>query len=259
MNLLKGIIVFLGGAMLICSATLTTKTDTQKGIAMSLTVREDVDLLEADWWYYYGNNPNPEDLLDPRYVPMLQQGAITANLPTDYDGYVLVFNEPDLQEWAMYSPQEAYDQWLVLRELYPNIVFGNISHLGMWWIEEFMVLCDADCPELWGIHCYPWNDWEFCEDFLVTVHNTVGTNMWLTETQATPDGNPALLLDIIKWAGETPWIERYAVFGNRDMSGEVWWPPSWGDVALVDDDGLTRLGQMYKDEAFKIFIPAVYN
>ena len=81
--------------------------------------------------------------------------------------------------------------------------------------------------------------------------------MWLTETQATQVGNPALMIEIIQWANETPWVERFAVFGNRDMSGEPWWPTSWGDVALVEDDKLTKLGQVYKDEAFKIFLPAI--
>ena len=248
--------------LVVCAFLLghdTSTLPTQKGIAMSLNIRSDVDLLDADWWYYYGNNPNPIDLLDTRYVPMLQQGAITANVPVDYSGYILVFNEPDLQGWALYSPQEAYDQWQVLRSHYSQakIVFGNISHLGLWWIEDFMVLCDTDCPELWGIHCYPWNDWQPCIDFLTPVYDIIGTEMWLTETQATPDGNPRLLLDIMEWANETPWVERFAVFGNRDMSGEVWWPSSWGDVALVEDDQLTELGRVYKDEAFKIFLPMI--
>lgn len=231
-----------------------------KGLAMSLFVVDDIDLLEADWWYVYGNNPSPTNLADPRYVPMLQVGDIASNLPADYDGHILVFNEPDLAGWAAHTPQQAYDKFQVLKSHYTNatFVFGNISHLGFAWIEEYMVLCDTDCPELWGIHCYPYEVWQPCVDFLTPVHNLIGTDMWLTETQATPDGDPGLLLNIINWTKETSWVPRYAIFGNRDMSGEPWWPPSWGEVALVDDDGyITRLGRIYRDEAFLLFFPII--
>jgi hypothetical protein len=229
-----------------------------KGLAISDFIPTDIDLLGSDWWYVYGNNPSPTNLGDDRYVPMLQFGNTASNLPADYDGHILVFNEPDLPGQAVYTPQQAYDKFQVLKSHYVNatFVFGNISHLGLSWIEEYMVLCDTDCPELWGIHCYPWNEWQFCADFLPTVHDVIGTDMWLTETQATIDGDPALLVEIINWTKETSWVPRYAVFGNRDMSGEYWWPEDWGDVALVDDNGeLTYLGRIYRDEAFKIFMP----
>ena len=66
---------------------------------------EDIARMDIDWWYAWGSNQST----DPKYVPMSWCGE-NPNLPSDYSGYVLVFNEPEVKFTMQYHLSRRYKQ-----------------------------------------------------------------------------------------------------------------------------------------------------
>ena len=94
------------------------------------------DLENTSWYFWWGScgtNPNQ------KCVP-LNYGYIDSALNLSYDGYMLVFNEPNnVPPYGnTETPYTAYDKYMFLRSLYPNAKFilGNVTLFGISWMQE---------------------------------------------------------------------------------------------------------------------------
>lgn len=225
---------------------------TLKGLAQCSGGQRDRDLLNPSWWYNWGVG----DLSDPAYVPMLRSGIPDINLPADYSGYVLVFNEPTNPEpfgCAMPDYMEGITRYAVLAHLYPNAQFivGGVSAWRWYWLVKFhkmAVRCKLSLPTGYAIHGYA-NDygtltqmftwWKTARNQIRSITST--SEFWVTET-SDMEGNPAVLKTILEKVDAYE-FERVAVYTNQEPKGAPW-AISY-KVDLLNDTGLTPMGIAY--------------
>jgi hypothetical protein len=222
---------------------------TLKGLAQAWGDQSDRDLLKSDWWY----NWQVGDLSDPAYVPMLRSGLPDANLPMDYSGYCLVFNEPNLPEpngCNLPDYMVGIARYAVLAHLYPDAKFivGGVSSWKWGWLVRFhkmAVRCKLRLPAGYAIHGYA-NDygtlphmlgwWKAAHDQIKAI--TATSEFWVTETSDLK-GNPATLMAILAKI-KVYKFERFAVYTNRQPEGAGWAINK--AVEMVNEDGLTPMG-----------------
>jgi hypothetical protein len=224
-----------------------------KGLAMAhAEYPQDLDALNCAWYYTWGCDAG---ITDPRYVPMSRDGSIV-DLPADYAGYLLVFNEPNLKEpnGCDVAPDEAAVRYRALIKAYPQakMVVGGVSawdsvYSGSW-LKCFksMITClKVPRPYAYHVHGYveSWITAAHLKSWWTKQHTLLGGKLWITEYNDT-GGNIANLSSLTSWIEGRTWIERYAAFTNRSH-GEPW---AIGDgVNLVDWEtgALTASGKYY--------------
>jgi hypothetical protein len=220
-----------------------------KGLAQAWGDPADIELLKPDWWY----NWQVGDLSDPAYVPMLRNGLADINLPEDYSGYVLVFNEPNLPEpngCNIPDYMAGIVRYAVLAHLYPDAKFivGGVSAWKWGWLVRFhkmAVRCKLRLPTGYHIHGYA-NDYGTLKQMFtwwITARNQIkaithASEFWVTET-SDMEGNPAILKSILERISAYG-FERGAVYTNRQPEGAGWAINK--AVELVDENGLTPMG-----------------
>lgn len=214
----------------------------KSGIACSYYFPE--DLTNVNWFHFWGPANS-----DPRCVPMSYMGD-DPNLSPDYSGYLIVFNEPDVD--FIYSgyiiPTDAAVRYNALATKYPNakMIVGNTTHFGVNWLREFKGLCNK-LPYAWGIHMYSDNVIFFPKDLINQMeytHNEIGGTFWFTEW-ADAYGiveHDQILLD---WLNATAWVEKWAYFTNRSYGNEAWWLRGWKPQLWTMDGILTDVGQWW--------------
>ncbi len=210
------------------------------------------------WWRTWGSCPtNP-----PGCIPQSTFGE-NPGLPVGYDGYVLLFNEPNIQGGGSnYMPyDQAVPAYMAFRSQFPNakIVVGNISLWTPGWYEFFYNLCIATpgciAPNYVGWHEYTDNlqDARNSSLFLDSRHDVQshGAIMWITEFG---DTNGDIYNDtlMVKAFRSKPYIERWAYFTNRAQENEVWWPSMWDNMQLFDwnTDALTDQGIWFRQTLY---------
>lgn len=216
---------------------------------------EDVAALDCDWFYDWSNFQR----VDSRYVPMSWAGD-NPNLPADYDGYLLVFNEPEVKGQANLDPETASELYLNLCNLYPKarMIVGGCGLFGRNWLMEFRAKLDEKGNEPFGWHAHG-----YIEKFDTLTHTLTDVisfltwfksqiarskgEFWLTEFNDTYGDQFGPYLD---WVEATPWINRYAVFTNRANGGEWWWPQNWAPPDELDmltwTGQVTPRGELYR-------------
>ena len=221
----------------------------------------DLAIMNAEWYYTYSV------CNDPRCVPMSWCGE-DPKLTTDYDGFVLLFNEPENPAQCNISPQTGIDRYRTLVEKYPNAkwVVGNSIFWGNWsnWLYQFRDLCVSDglqLPYAWGVHIYirgSSSTWiPYIRDAMNRLHDGLGGTFWITEF-AEINGNINTDDAMVRYFESEPWIERYAYFTNRAKGDEPWYPVGW-NVQLFDwDTGVaTQIGNWYANGLHQTFLPMV--
>ena len=226
----------------------------QKGIAMVTNNLADLDAVGADWFYNWTTYPTAS--ADIRNVPMSREGLFDTNLlPSDYAGYMLVFNEPNNVEpfGANLTPQVAAVRYITIRAAYPNavMVVGNCSAWATDWYSGFVNALNAagePIPTHWGIHGYieAWITTPQLVTWWTQAHNVTGGTYWVTEFADTT-GNTASFSGLLSAIITTSWIDRYAYFTNRYPEGAAYIPPGWHDFALFDGDNLSPIGEIYAE------------
>jgi len=202
-------------------------------------------------------------LLDPRYVPMTGKGELPAGFPRDYDGHLLVFNEPNNPEpyGRDINPVDGAGIYARLKDELPDakLVVGGIS---AWcdvagfpatydWVIPFLAELDrlgVDHPDTWHIHGYA-EGWITSHEIIEwwRLHRQLtGAEYWVTEYGA-PNGSLEDFIAMTEFIKQAGWIKRYAAFTNRLTGDEVWCPPGWElTVPLIHwDGGLTDMGEYY--------------
>jgi hypothetical protein len=228
-----------------------------KGIAMAYPpIQESLDGVGANWYYTWTscNVPN--------CVPM-SWGGEDLNLPLDYSGYILLFNEPDRPEQSNITPENGvaiYKQFK-LKYPYAKWVVGNVWYAQ--WLYTFRDLCAADpeceVPTIWGLHAYV-GYIEYLPKitkYLEDAHNNLGGIFWITEF-AGVFGDIRIDEGLVRFFESHNWIERWAYFTNRAQETETWYPSGW-DVQLYDwnTGELTKIGNWYAYRLKEVFLPMV--
>jgi hypothetical protein len=241
-------------------------TDAQ-GVALAYPYYDDLQAVDAAWWYVWA--PCPLNA-PPGCVPMSRDGS-DPQLPIEYNGYVLLFNEPHNVEpfGNPIEPDEALQVYMTLSEEYPRAkwVVGNIIFWGHWqnWLLSFHDMCSVTpgcyMPEYWGIHVYvSGNNWiDYIKGELDGLHNYIGGKFWITEF-AEVTGNVSMDNAMLELFKRTPYIDRWAYFTNRAHGNEPWYPAGW-NVQLFDyaTGEPTSIGDWYAHGLHKSFIPMVNN
>jgi hypothetical protein len=225
-----------------------------KGLAQAWGGQEDRDLLQPLWWYDWGLGGQSY----PDYVPMLRNGLPSEELNTDYNGYVLVFNEPNLPEpngCNLPDYMVAVTRYAILTNIYPQAKFivGGVSSWKYTWLVSFhkmVVRCKLRLPAGYAIHGYA-NDYGTLAQMFKwwkTAHNqlmkiTPSLEFWITETSDIK-GNPVTLKKIINNITIMKY-ERYAIYTNRQPEDAGWTINK--NVEMVNDAGLTPMGTAFTE------------
>ncbi len=248
------------GVVAFALPTFSMEADLSKGLAVAYP-EYTTDLSGIDWFYAWGTNQSD----DPRYVPMSWSGD-DPNLPTDYSGFVLLFNEPENPSQANIAPEIAVQKYMALYGKYPNAkwVVGNSIFWGHWqnWLVAFRSICVANgykIPDYWGIHVYLGGGAEwipYVQSELDRLHNSIGGTFWITEF-AEINGNIAVDDKLMKLFQATPYIERYAYFTNRSISSDPWVLDGWRVDMYSQYGTLTAVGDWYINGLRKTYMPMV--
>jgi hypothetical protein len=224
-----------------------------KGLAMAENFPQDLDTLGCSWYYVWGCNQ--ASLVDPRYVPMSRDGSMV-DLPDDYSGYLLVFNEPEAREpnGCNTKPTVGLCRYKSLVERYPlaKMIVAGVNQgngfKGETWIKVFRDgLPDYGLGKPYGyaLHGYRDNNHSVSaiENWWKKIHDWVNLPIWITEYNDTK-GRAGNLKSITEWIKKQTWIERYACFTNRS-NDEPWAIGSGCNLINWDTGQLTASGKYY--------------
>lgn len=244
-------------AAVLINRAMQRKIGPQKGLAFvhGNLFPDDPTILGCSWSYNWGLSGD---------VPMSGKGDITG-IPTDYGGYLLLFNEPNNPEpyGRDIDPRDGAAIYKQVKEALPRakLVVGGISAFcdvagfgsAHEWAIPFLDECDVlgvERPERWHIHGYveSWITADNLIDWWRRHRQLTGAVYWVTE-YGTPGGTPEDFRRLTNFIKSCGWIERYAAFTNRVNGSEPWLPPGWESVSLLDYDTgeLTEVGQIYAD------------
>jgi hypothetical protein len=195
---------------------------------------------------------------------MLKDGTPDGTLPSYFDGFVLVFNEPSIEG---IPPDEGAQRYLMLRDLYEDakfVVGGAVEANTEWAIEFLGYLEDDEYPERWHVHHYFANSIEQAVADIRSFHELVDRPLWVTEFGST-NGNETATSSFMLFMETTAWIEYYAYFPTRMLQASAggfdWFPPHWlPEMALIDwhSGELMPMGEMYRDfEVTTLIFPKV--
>lgn len=181
------------------------------------------------------------------------------------DSHVLLgFNEPNFEDQAHQTPEEAAALWPRLEELArvkgieklvsPAVNFHHIND-GIQWLHDFFAVCTGCKVDAIAFHTYTCHG-RFLRDHL-DLYRVFGKPMWVTEfacaeggdinkDRLSMDGQMAYMREAIPLLEADPDVETYAWFS---YFGDEWSHPVGGvtgDAGLVyKDGGLSPLGQLY--------------
>ena len=234
-----------------------------KGVGLTYPYCWDAQRVGASW--FYGWTVWPQDCPGIESVPMIWGAGDVGIKPRGTSIWLLGFNEPDRENQANLTPDEAAVLWRKVERLYGadwKLVSPAVSHTDVDWLRRFYAAYldrFETAPQLdaLAVHCYA-NDVDECLAVIREVIELAETwqvlgGVWLTEFAFWPtrgeevaDGLDRARQFIVGMGGESH-LRRFAWFAAR-MRGDEWWMgPS---TALVEFDGssLTRYGEMYKGE-----------
>lgn len=200
-------------------------------VGLACTYRSEDDFARLGTKLYYHWSCDPSLLWDPRYIPMSRNGDMP-DLPEGYSGYLLVFNEPNVSEpgGCDMTPEQCAPLYDAICERYPaaKIIATGLSYIN-WngyigsWIDDFIPLIKI-LPYAWSLHAYYDNygmHHEALEEWIIERHETLGTEIWVTEWADT-SGNNANNEAFASWMDKQPWIKAWFYFCNRIDWSQPW-------------------------------------
>jgi hypothetical protein len=213
-----------------------------KGLAIAdMDHFDDIYVLGGEWWYDW---TSPLDLYSAK-VPMLWSGLPSTNIPSDYTGWILAMNEPNVSTQLNITPSEAVSRLNALRTSYPyaKILCCGVSIWAGDWTEDFWDL--GGRPDAWHVHAYTeeWITPTFVQSELTEWHTLTGGDYWISEF-GSPAGSLSDFQAVMTWFEQQSWITRVSAYTNRQPEGAPW---AIGEgVEMVNDDGtLTPIGEWY--------------
>lgn len=238
----------------------------KKGVAFTMNGLEwshNVADLKPFWHYSWGNDYSSLEPDNVEYVPMFWGKTITDEKVAELkqlavEGkikYLLGFNEPDGEDQANMTVDEAIALWPKLEEV--GVPLGSpatVGHLSDW-IKEFMTKATAKNlrVDFVCVHNYGGANANNLKQKLEETYTEFNKPIWLTEfavgdwNASSPEENkytPTQVLTFMKDAlpmlDKLDFVERYAWFSAKTSN------PALTSSALYDDNGsLTQLGMYY--------------
>lgn len=238
----------------------------KKGVAFTMNGLEwshNVADLKPYWHYSWGSDLSSLEPENVEYAPMFWGKTVTDEKVTKLkqlavEGkikYLLGFNEPDGEEQANMTVDEAIALWPKLEEV--GVPLGSpatVGHLSDW-IKEFMTKANAKNlrVDFICVHNYGGPNAANLKQKLEETYAEFNKPIWLTEfavgdwNASTPEENkhtPSQVLsfmkDVLPMLDKLEFVERYAWFSAKTSN------PALTSSALYDDNGnLTQLGMYY--------------
>lgn len=213
--------------------------DGRKCLAMATVNYDDLANLGVDCWYVWGwslwNKIGN--------IPMSRNGDVP-DIPSPE--YMLFLNEPENREpyGCDMTPSEAIPKFRAIEAAYPDTIFIVGNSQAVWWLQEFVELYGGwNFPHILGVHVYQ-SDASTGKDVIDNFTSQLsGHTLWLTEAGLLKRRASVYQFeDFFEYAlGK---FDRVFCYTNRqDGSGSslVY------DMDLCDDNGLTAIGQAYKE------------
>jgi hypothetical protein len=229
-------------------------------------------------WYYNWSWQPPESAPtpDPLFVPMIwdekrmskvAEAVATARTGS---GWLLGFNEPDLESQANISPEEAAVLWRQIEQQAAGVllVSPTPSQEDFDWLWRMVAAYEAQYGSkprfnAIGVHWYNWQNpasVQPAKDHLLRVRaealaHGYDVPLWLTEfaghvyTWDPAGGHLRLMEELIPWMREQSWIARYAWFATH-LTGDQSSCLNCQPCSLTDPETgqqLTILGESYKE------------
>lgn len=259
--------------------TITTFAQSPKrGIAYGNNSTADLLALKPgiSWWYNWGSLPENDvnanyAALGVEYVPMIWGKLSDADVQNFINKikpgakYLLAFNEPNFNDGARLTPQEAVDAWVNVEKVAaaknleivsaspafndPNNSYGNISNPTAWH-DQFFLLCPNCKVDYIAFHTYD----NTAGSVIGVTGNLKNFNrpVWVTEfanrvIQSETD-KISFMKQIVNSFENDPDIYRYSWFTGRV-------PSNWTDMLegqlLSPTSGILKpIGTAYINESF---------
>ncbi|WP_430813929.1 glycosyl hydrolase [Carboxylicivirga sp. RSCT41] len=241
-------------------------TVTKKGVCLTtngFTWSSRVSDLKGHWHYSWGHELKDMEPENIEFVPMFW-GRQVSDEKVEYlkqlkaEGkiqYVLGFNEPDGEEQANMTVDEAIALWPKLESI--GLPLGSPAPVGGTneWMNEFMARAKAEGLRIdfVAMHRYPGPNAESFLQKVKEVYEAYGLPIWITEfavadwnaatvddNRYTPEQVLAFMKAVLPQLDALDYVERYAWFSGQPDNAAL--APS----ALFDEDNnMTPLGQYY--------------
>ena len=219
--------------------------------------------LRPSWLYSWGSTPPQGIPAGTSFVPMvwgprsLEEKLAPLTLPPGEDGVLLGFNEPDGEDQANMSVEEALAAWPLLEKTGRRLGSPACVHPDGEWMRAFMRGVEARGlrVDFVCVHDYRNDDADALIARLRAVHAAFRRPIWLTEfavadwgakgehrgNRYTPERVLAYMRQVLPKLEALDCLERYAWFTKGAAS------VSLGTSSLADAEGaLTPLGECYR-------------
>jgi hypothetical protein len=223
-----------------------------------------VEALNGYWnynWGAYRIDAQPMDMeftpmiWGPWFVPEFIQDHVLPQIQSRRAKRLLGFNEPDKQNQANMSVDQAIDFWPQLEETDLSLVSPScVDPLGAW-MEEFMSRVVELCYRVdWiGVHWYGGPNVNSFKTKMQAVYEKYGKPILITEfapadwSATTVQNNRHSAETVLNFAKEAiPWLEEQPwVMGYAWFSFEIDRPEGTSSALFNLDGTLTPLGQYY--------------
>ena len=225
-----------------------------KGLAMTYTeFTQDKDNLKVNWWYDWGIN----HLDDPTYVPMMRTGKET-NLPQDYSGWCLLFNEPENPEpngiGASVTEMVSRYENAIYHHTKTKFIVGGVGFTNYKLLSSFrnrLIKMNISVPDYWHIHAYVYRNYGWTvskiKNSLENFKKLMGT-VWITEFGC-PNLDKNTLPDfkslVSYFNSQEGWIDRIAPYTNRQSGTNAWEIGKGCNLVDFKTGELTTIGKYY--------------
>jgi len=242
--------------------------ENKKGTCMSYknaTWSTRVSRLKAHWHYSWGKDLKPNEPANVEYVPMfwgkkVEDETIAYLKQLKEEGkikHILGFNEPDGEEQANMTVDEAIALWPKLEEI--GLPLGSPATVGSpagnAWLNDFMAKAEAQGlrVDFVCMHSYGGLNVDAFMDKVKEAHELYGKPIWITEfavgdwNATTPEENKYSADQVLNFMKavlpkleELDYVHRYAWYNAKTTDA-----PLASSVLFDENDELTPLGEYY--------------
>lgn len=250
------------------SGTTTPSSSCKRGIAYGGNSVADLTTLSKgiSWWYNWSPQPengavaNAYPGLGLSFAPMVWNGSFNVNtvlseMPTTNVNVLLTFNEPNFNNQANLTPQQAAALWPQIEQIAQargmKIASPALNYCGggcnetdpFAWFDAFFAACNNCQVDYLALHWYACTG-DALTWYLNQMESRYGRKVWLTEfacldtSDVSVPAQQAYMAAALQILENDANVMRYAWFTGRF--------PNQGAVNLLGADGqLTALGAQY--------------
>ena len=262
--------------------TIAAQTKSEKrGACMSNLNRADFEALHdgLSWFYDWRNVPSfvgvsASDEYNIEYCPMIWGTAWNPDVIRKYVinhpncKYLLTFNEPNFEEQANLTPQQASVYWHEIKALANELNLKlispalNYSYWDEWntpqkWLDAFFELIPIEDVDGIAIHCYMGYS-DALINFVKEYINYYKKPVWLTEFCSWDDrhGTPPsdmkknqreYMIDTFNFLETEPNVKRYAWFMAKTSENNAVPHFPWMQLLNGNNGDLTEIGKIFNN------------